>query len=86
MTPPSSSLHPSPHLDHCQKENGCQLHHQRPLQIRGRLYRLEIVGYASRPWMGNSIEPLVIGVGVLIEQGVDTAKFVGLKGEGYEEH
>jgi hypothetical protein len=30
--------------------------------------------------MGNSIERLVVGVGVLIEKDVDTAKFVGLKG------
>jgi len=29
---------------------------------------------------------LVVGVGELIEQGVDTAKLVGLKGEGYKEH
>jgi len=36
--------------------------------------------------LGNSIEPLVVGVGVLIEQGVDTAKLVGLKGGSYEEH
>jgi len=35
--------------------------------------------------MGNSIEPLVVGVGALIEQSVDTAKFVGLKGGGHEE-
>jgi hypothetical protein len=36
--------------------------------------------------MGKSIDHLVVGVGVLIEQDVDTAKFVGLKGGGYEEH
>jgi hypothetical protein len=36
--------------------------------------------------MGNSIEPLVVGIGVLIEQGVDTPKLVGMKGGGYEEH
>ena len=50
-----------------------QLHRQRPLRIRGRSYRLEVVGFASR------LEPLVVGA--LIEQ----AKFVGLKGGGYEE-
>ena len=46
------------------------------------MYRLKVSGYASRPWMGNSIEPLVVGVGALIEQGVDTAKFEirGLEG------
>jgi hypothetical protein len=48
------------------------------------MYRLKVSGYASRPWMGNSIEPLVVGVGALIEQRVDTAKFVCLKGGGYE--
>jgi len=42
--------------------------------------RIDSMGYASRLWMGSSIEPLVVGVGVLIEQGDDTAKFVGLKG------
>jgi len=31
--------------------------------------------------MGNSIEPLVIGVDALVEQ----AKFMGLQGGGYEE-
>jgi len=41
---------------------------------------IDSIGYARRLWMGNSIEPLVVGVGVLIEQGDDTAKFVGLKG------
>jgi len=65
-----------------ERKNGCQLHRQRPLRIRGRSCRLEVVGYASRPWMGNSIEPLVVGVGVLIKHGVDTAKLVGFKGGG----
>jgi len=69
-----------------ERKNSCQLHRQRPLRIRGRSCRLEVVGYASRPWMGNSIESLVVGVGVLIEHGVDTAKLVGFRVGGYEEH
>lgn len=79
MTPPSSPPHPFPHLHRCRKESGCQLHRQRPLRIRGHSYRLKVVGYASRPWMGNSIKPLVVGIGVLIKQG-DDSEIRGLEG------
>ena len=85
-TPPAKSLaplaglqrrrHRHPRLDHYRKENGCQLHRQWPLQSRVRSQRFKVVGYVSRPWVGNLIEPLVVSVGILIEQGVKTAKLV----------
>ena len=49
-----------------QKKKNCRLRCRRRLRIHGRLCAFKVVGYASRRWMGKSIEHLVVGVGVPI--------------------
>ena len=49
-----------------QKKKEFRLRCRRRMRIRGRLCAFKVVGYASRRWMGKSIEHLVVGVGVPI--------------------